>query len=542
MQQRTQINPQIFQELLESASNAAAKGQAQYFTPAAWASVLGLPLPKSRRTVVDLTAGNGQLMAGVSSGHTWRLGCDIDPAAARSGCVVADLTKFHNLLREIQFEADLFVLNPPWDLHWHRDRLKALADSACPAVAEAFAARDGRLGADTIDSTIATLCLALDFCSAYGEGFLIANEATLQRLIFAMGAPHRALENHIWAHLAINGNLCQAKADPKSDFKTGVIWFARPEQSGTPKHYAAASREEAAAVCKELQRNRLRLRRGCETSGDYNYTEDTVQMWRAAAEEWGRLTGQRKAPQWNIMLSTAGTIITDLSLFEQHSDRIEKGEVARLFALNGKSPMNLVIQKAHRKELEHAAFGGLWRVAPAVQEAVRMAIKEYDAVRAPIRPLNEIQRLGFLDEQDTILCTKPLAGFTAGTRYELYTTTVSVNRSGSKMNVCGELDAVEWSGSELCIYLRDAGGTARCFMEARLRNDKVRVLLPVENRKPPEKGKLTDDEEHRIHIDFTLQDLVEHFQIPEVPSVAELHPDLYQRNLAALHEIEALVA
>jgi len=42
-----------------------------------------------------------------------------------------------------------------------------------------------------------------------------------------------------------------------------------------------------------------------------------------------------------------------------------------------------------------------------------------------------------------------------------------------------------------------------------------------------------------VQIDFTLQQLIEHFTIPDV---ATLNPELHQRNLACLHEIEGIIA
>ena len=41
-------------------------------------------------------------------------------------------------------------------------------------------------------------------------------------------------------------------------------------------------------------------------------------------------------------------------------------------------------------------------------------------------------------------------------------------------------------------------------------------------------------------VDFTLQELVAHFLIPEVPDVATCQPEQYARNLNALSELEAL--
>lgn len=41
-------------------------------------------------------------------------------------------------------------------------------------------------------------------------------------------------------------------------------------------------------------------------------------------------------------------------------------------------------------------------------------------------------------------------------------------------------------------------------------------------------------------IDCTLPELVERFSIPDVPDVATVHPDQYQRNLDLLDEVESL--
>lgn len=143
---KTSISPAIFQELLESASNAGAKGQAQYFTPTEWAEVLSIPLPKNRPAIVDLQCGNGQLLQAARR-HSHLLGCDIDAPPSTldpQNFVHADITKFYPLLKAVRFEADLFVLNPPWDMHWHRDRLLKLYESTCPSAAVAFDAEDGR--------------------------------------------------------------------------------------------------------------------------------------------------------------------------------------------------------------------------------------------------------------------------------------------------------------------------------------------------------------------------------------------------------------
>ena len=147
------------------------------------------------------------------------------------------------------------------------------------------------------------MCMALDRSSGLTEGFLIGNEATLQRLILGKGAPHGALAKHIWAHVAIEGNICDVKPNP--DFKTGVIWFARGHLRG-PKvneqlEWNAVQPGDkdllgfATRICRQLQHDRLHLRDGGEAR-HYLHTESTKELWLAAREEHHRILGEAKVP------------------------------------------------------------------------------------------------------------------------------------------------------------------------------------------------------------------------------------------------------
>lgn len=556
---KTQINPGILQDFFESASNAAGKGQAQFFTPPDWAAVLAIPLPRYRPVLIDPHCGAGHLLQGAARGSTdYLLGCDIDPCplAAPVKRVTADANKLFRLMRQVDFRADCWVLNPPWDLHQYREPLLALdTEWELATVRRAFQAHDGRTAKDTIDSTIASLCLALDRSSEWGEGLLIANEATLQRLLFAPDAAHRGLCVHIWAHLVIQGNpmtcLQNCAHQEQGQFQTGVIYFARGHDTGCPNPQTPArtSLEEVRIVCEELYRARIQQRTGPEIKS-YQHTEDTAERWQAIAEEWERLN-RKDRPQWNLTVRPDGTIKTDLSLFDQQSGRVDKTQAAALHDLNGKLPLQLVMQRAQRAHLERAAFGNgggganPWRVDPKLQDAVRKAVNDYHAIRAPLYPLSPIQRLGYLDECDEIQCRKNLSAvaqglcFQADHTYQLRSTTVAVQRTGTKLNLSGEEDDVVWNGQELAFWIVDDHGTERLFMEARLRNKDVRVSILKPGEKP---GKQDERNLDQCAIDFTLQQLVSHFLIPDVPDVARVNPEAYERNLQLLQEIESLSA
>ena len=608
---RSTITPAALGAVLDSAANAAQKGQAQYSTPVAWAQALALPLPGYRPVLVDLTCARGDLLAGASAPGTYhRLGCDIqasaecgmrnaessqssDPASASAvtphsalrtphsegsalNFVHADLTQFAPLLAEVHWTADCFVLNFPWDLHWYRERLNFLATSDCSAVRLAFAAHDGRTSPDTIDSTIAGLCLALDRCSPYGEGFVIANHSTMQRLIFDPSAPHAALAAHIWLRvgLPVNPSFSYTGGEGRGEGAhplTDVLYFARNHRQGqllAPMDFFVARASEAQLLSDvqkhlaDLATRRVSYRLGATIrTFEGGHTDDTVSLWNAAAAEWRIRQGRANSGdrQWNLWLKPDGTIGTWLTPFQEHQP-VLKQSYARLHSLKGKRPMQLVLQVASRKELQAATSGETWRVQPALAQAVQDALAEYAAARTPLYPLNPTQRLGYLDEQETLLCTQDLPSaecgmrnaessrtsnpasasavtphsalrtphFKAGQRYALTSKTVQVKRSGQKLNLAGEQDDVLWEGSELALYLKGEDGKRHLFMDASLRSPDVSLSIQREGQPSP--------------IEFTLEELLTHVEVPAVPDVAERQPERFEQFRQALHQIEALCA
>ena len=387
----------------------------------------------------------------------------------------------------------------------------------------------GGISQDCIDSTIAMLLCALDLCTPYGEGLLIGNNATLQRLLFDPGAPHAATAAHVWAHLVVPGNPmtarknCQWQED--KDFQTGVIYFARDHSAG-PHRFDWPRLPDRS------------YRQGVELRNAWQASSTALERWHAAKEKAGEAEGNKPKVPWNLWLAEDGTIHTALSLFEKHSQKINKGQVQRLFALNGQTPMELVIQRNTRDELLEVAQRCGWRVQPELLAAVKAAIQEYHAARAPLYPLPEIQRLGYLDEEDSAQCKADLADaqgrviFQQGMRYALRSETVGFSRRVIRPNsFTGEDEELQYSGQELAFLISTPDGEEWCFMDAWLRDD---PSTTVANTK-----RVKGNANNRPPVDFTLQDLVASFLIPEVPDVAAVNPAAYEALLGQLAELEA---
>ncbi len=557
--QKSLINPAVFDDVLQSASNAGAKGQAQYFTPVPVARLLAAPLPRYRPVIIDLACGSGNLLRGAVRPSTNHLfGCDIDPCPLNTDNsitirrIIADNARLFSLLKAVDFRADLFVLNPPWDLHVYRAPLAALEKSEVLAVAHAFKAHDGRTSKDTIDSSVATFCMALDRCSIEGEGFIISNNATLQRLILVPDSPHHALASHCWAHIAVDGNICSNSAEPGNSsntepFRTGILYFARDHTLGLHPHARdfggkVRTMEDLEEATRHIYLSRRDWREGREVRS-ISGSLDTPELWFAVAEEWDRrnTTSLNAKPSgYNLSLAHNGTINASVSLYDTRSSRITQDEAKSLFHLRGKKPMQLVMMRSERQLLERATLDDRspWTVEPRLREAVRDAVAKYHAVRAPLYPLTPIMRLAYLDEQDQILCERNLGKyFRADRHYKIRSTTVAVRRSGTKINLAGLPDDVEWDGQELAFFITDDRGREQVFMEARLRTEKVRVSILKPDEKP---GRQDEDNVEVLQIDFTLQELVQHFNIPDVLDVARINPEGYQRNLETLKLIEEL--
>ena len=337
--------------------------------------------------------------------------------------------------------------------------------------------------------------------------------------------------------------------DKGKPFRTGVIYFARSHAEGCKLRLEAKSLEEFKAHAEQAA-NRFRYRKGAEVYSESHIEEDVVELWQAVGKEW-KASHEKVRTDYHIWLGQDGTIRTHLSVFENHSVKVDKREAQRLFSLNGQRPMQLVVQASQRKDLLRAVNGGLWRVHPDLPKLVEESVRAYHACRAPLAKLSPVQSLGYLDEENSIHCTKDLMGdvpdkprdgsywergkpvkksrklaFKAGQTYEIKTQTLHVERPKIKPDpLTGKDTEYLLVGQELAIYIKGEGGHDFCFMDARLKGEGVKI----------------GEQYEPITIDFTLQDLVGHFEIPLVPDVAECKPEHYQLNLQRLDELELMM-
>jgi len=529
------------QEVLDSARNADQFGRQQFFTPVAAAEVFASVLPKCHRIFTDLTMGDGNLIR--AARPEFAIGCDIDPRCARQpkgtggewNLATADLTKLYPLLCELSWRYDLGGFNPPFSLEWHTERLMALAESECEAVKKTFAAYRNK---PVIDSTLATLLIALDRLSSRGEFYFICNQATAIRFLGEPDLPAEAdapaLRSHLWCWLTVPPGLFPNTRD----FDTAVLYFSATDQRRYASHRtvadiiplhltaADASAEEINLALAEARARRYVLKQGISLHGPDGFTPNSVAMFRTAREEYRRLyQGAKQRTAFNLWLDArTGLIRRHLTPFQEFSGKIPKPLIQSLTAIDGQTPMALVVQKPTRLALLKAVRSEFWTVDPALVAAVETSIREYHAHRAPFYPLNDVQRLGFLDEEDAIECKQELAVgnalagrrevcFVPGQSYPIETSTRQVARSDIRPNILGVMEHVTYHGQELVIKIQDGKKLWHSF------------------------GSFKEEEQNEyVH---PLEALLDYFTIPEVADVALVHPEKYAANLAKLDALQA---
>jgi len=508
-------------EVLKSSKSTRSKGTQQFETPAPQAEALMLPLNPIRETIFDPQCGHGALLraaAVTGSGTHDLLGLDIDPTAhvppfqarfnAAQEIIVGDFTKLAPMLAAVQARFDLVVANPPFSLQWVLER------PHWQTVSGRLEAAPSPLDAAPVDSTLATFEYLHALLSKRGEGMMLCNAATATRLL----EPH-PLWRKTWLRLTLPNffpGVGQA-------MEIAAIYFAAAHQGKAPLELAApdAQPDTIRRVLSFPAENRRKLIEGMTIQ----HARDCLPSgprFSAVAGEWQRLTDAAQAERggWNIRLNGRGEIDTYLTPYQSLSGEVPVALVEALRKIAGQHPTALVVQRASRKALQLAVRGNVWRVHPDVGPAVETALREYNAVRAPLRPLNPVQRLGHLDEEDEIRCDRaPGLGFTTGKSYPLESETIEGRKVEKRAHWRRKDDQEEVliSGQELLLRIKDDHGKWHAFTQYSLGEEQ-------EKERP----------EDTFHL---LSELVECFHIPEVPDVAAVHPvefALYRARLVAL--------
>ena len=509
--------------LTSPATNSHLKGLQQYFTPPEWAAVLGAALPQQRRTLLDPYAGDGSLLRGLANDTTRDiLGLDLDPTATLGGPKTWEHHPAANARREMQHgdfldllplldetatRFDLVALNPPFSLAWPLELLpKPL--------------RTGIKGT-TLDSTHATLRIAPTLLTSRGEAILIANAATIARIF----ASHPQDFANVWLYFTLPSFF--PGVDPS--LRVAVLYISG-EPAPACLHLGVPTRTPA-DLAAELDAARKQHFRSKCIEEPWNAERDSARAFTHCTEEMERRRNPSLATA-NIVLDAAGALRTWVSAFQERSFNVPKHLANFLRKINRTHPVELTIQPATRAAITEAIQCGVWSIDPPALAAIQDALTAFATGRAPLAPLAHIQRLGWIDDTEEILCTKKFHEFKAGTPYRLSSQTVDWQKEILRPRYHAgkrSKETILTKGTDLKITIH-ANGTERHFTF-----NPENLVAHASSVLPSASCGRSSSESSNWH---TLADLAAHFQIPEVPDITSLHRNRYAQNLALIDELE----
>lgn len=275
-------------------------------------------------------------------------------------------------------------------------------------------------------------------------------------------------------------------------------------------------------------------------------------LWDAVRTEYHTLH-HGATPEFNLQLGADGRIRTHLDPFRKAAYVHNRDLLTAFRDMNGEIPAALVVQQASRAALKHAMHCGAWRVQPELVKAVDDAIAAYEAVRAPFYCPNEIQSLGWLDEESMIQCNATgIPGFREGQLYALRTWIEDTAWTGSKVNLMGVKEKLELTGRELVIELTADAGKLHHFHVRRPKPNAAAAAL-ARRKAIASELEAPDDEDDTLADDIPpnkddqgvthhhVTSLTRHFKIPVPRDVAQTNPTAYQANLARLERLEELI-
>ncbi len=520
------INEEILEsapDLLDGAGLSGQKGLQQYFTPPEVAKFIYSCIVSryEPRTVFDPTAGNGSLIRDFETTRSFGVEIDPDQIEASEGhyqAIQADFQKIYPLLnRTVSF--DTILMNPPFGLQWEIPGLNKDKPG---------------------NSTLLTLQACSELLNEDGQFVLIAGTGRLRQNI--LGQPGT---EGIYAIINVS-NLFPGTTTPAS-----ICFGVHPEQFDWK--YDKVNHPETAldfqihqrdidSTNLELLKDWVITARNDVTGGRYFHGD--FRAHHTMHTDWGTIRAEykrqnegkqkdskdpRNRENFDITLYGGNRVQCEPSPFTTLIlKRVDKLHLVS--KLNG-SPVDYFIQNEREwlaiKELERDK---LITIHPDVHAAIDAALEETYRVLCPMYPVSKAQRLGFLSDVSSLLCTKdaPDHGFEKGVRYDLDTRTgvpvKDIERKAVKIQSgkrAGEFEDRVYTITRKVMKVTVGNWS---FTDSEEDSENIQFLIDHFEMPDPGDARSRFPEELKVFDDL-LQEVEDEVFVPFSTKYHELHPE-----------------
>lgn len=366
-------------------------GLQQFFSPPEAAQLIAAVGGRECPTL-DLTAGDGSLLAGIEPEH--RFGIEIDADQVKAGAYEAihgDVRRAYPLLRLVRTQFPRVACNPPFGLDWQINGRKE-------------------------NSMVATWRMANALLAERGAGAFIAGRDRFCRDV--MSRPDAA---GVYALLECK-DLFEGVELPCL-----IAFFVLAEEIEEPREGGPlrleASREELAGLAEQIREERLEVAGYIPEGVHPGSRAALAETFETVSKELAHRRAEEEAKRQRYDLELKGNRVSArpspfarLALGQRRGLR----EVERL---NGQPTTYFALNLREWRQLQTLAAEDALTLQPELCEAIEAATAQAEQAVCPLYEVRPQQRLAFLDDLDSILCiaADPERGFEAGERYPLET-------------------------------------------------------------------------------------------------------------------------
>lgn len=366
-------------------------GLQQFFSPPEAADLIAAVNGRDYSTV-DLTAGDGSLLMGIEPDFRFGIEIDGDQVKAKTYTAIhGDLQRAYPLLRLLRTQFPRVACNPPFGLDWQMNGRKE-------------------------NSMVATWRMANTLLADNGAGSFIAGRDRFARDV--LSRPDAA---GVYALIE-----CEDLFDGV-ELPCVIAFFVLADNASDPRQGGPLSLSTARAdlpkLADEIRAERERVASyvhqpyRCGSRADLESTFETVSKELARRREDDAAKRQRYDLELKgDRVSARPSPFARLALGQRRGLR----EVERL---NNQPITYFALNLREWRQLKTLASEDALTLQPALCTAVEAATVEAEQAICPLYEVRPQQRLAFLDDLDSILCTTsdPERGFEAGERYPLET-------------------------------------------------------------------------------------------------------------------------
>lgn len=307
----------------------------------------------------------------------------------------------------------------------------------------------------------------------------------------------------------------------EKDAQYSRVWCVAAESEGRVRLYIARDHRPLPGSGINYAQDRRKIRGNVVTPLSGLGNPDVLRKFNAVRDELQRRS-VAQFDEWNIFLDN-NRLKSRFSQFAIESKAVSAALVQDVqLLLYGKTMLDLAVMRDTRDRTTAILKNKQLKIPPDLLKAWEDTCRQIAVLAAPFARPSPVQRVAWLDEQDTIQCTRTFGPFEAGKSYHVTTQVIT----GKKLELRhrpghSAKEEVLVTGQEVAVFLSTQ------------HERHVFTQFPI-----TEKMQGLHWQYVRPKCAHTLEDLITNFAMPEVQDIAEADTASYLKYRNRLEKLQ----